>query len=144
MTAAAAQPLIEFDGAVECRRATGAINFVLRGQERAAGQVEALFSAAAADGLAALPPKLHEVRLFQRSAGAPGTAPQLFRIIARERQMDLSARSLQLHRDVAGAFFAEVPPPRVPLRRRLGWTLLLQLLRIPGVAGLLDRLRRRS
>jgi len=144
MTAVAAQPLIEFDGAVECRRETGAINFVLRGRERAAGRVEALFSAAAADGLAELPAKLHEVRLFQRPADTPGMALQLFRIIARERQMDLSARSLQLHRDVAGAFFDAVPPPRVPLQRRLGWTLLLLLLRIPGVAGLLDRLRRRS
>jgi hypothetical protein len=144
MTAVAAEPLIEFDGAVECRHETGAINFVLRGRERAAGRVEALFAAAAADGLAALPAKLHEVRLLQRPAAAPGMASQLFRIIARERQMDLTARSLQLQRDAAGAFFAAVPPPPVPLGRRLGWTLLLLALRIPGVAGPLDRWRRRS
>ena len=144
MSAVAGQPLIEFDGTVECRRETGAVNFVLRGRERAAGRVEALFSAAAADGLAAWPAKLHEVRLVQRPAGPAGMGSQLFRIIARERQMDLTARSLQLHRDVAGAFFAAVPPPRVPLGRRLGWTLLLLALRIPGAAGLLHRLRRRS
>jgi hypothetical protein len=34
-----------------------------------------------------------------------------------------------------------VPPPRVPLRLRLGWALLLLVLRIPGAGTLLGKLR---
>ena len=67
-----------------------------------------------------------------------------FRLQSRELQLDLAARSLQLHRDVSRAFFGAVPPRRVPVGRRLGWTALLALLRIPGAERLLLRLRGRA
>jgi len=64
-----------------------------------------------------------------------------FRIDGAGSQLTLQARSVQLHRDAAAAFYGAVPPPRVPLKMRLGWTLLLSVLRIPGAGALLGRLR---
>ena len=49
---------------------------------------------------------------------------------------------MQLQRDAAAAFFAAVPPVRVPLRLRLGWSLLLTLLRMPEAELLVRRLAR--
>lgn len=148
--------LIAFDGVVECRREQGAINLTLRGSELRsappAGRIaaEVLFAAAtldatagsdaAAPGLAALPAQLHDVRLLTASAAE---APSTRRILlsARELQLELSAHSVQLHRDAARAFFGAVPPARVPLPRRLGWALLLLALKLPGAERVLAQLR---
>jgi hypothetical protein len=142
--------LIGFDGAVECRAGTGAINLSLLGFERHGttakirSPAEALFAsatptaAATAHGLGALARRLHEVRIFELAA-APGT--RLILLSSRELQLELTVRSLQLHRDAGREFFRAVPPPRVPLGRRLGWTLLLLVLRLPGAERLLLRLR---
>jgi len=48
---------------------------------------------------------------------------------------------MQVHRDATRAFFGALPPPRVPRTTRLGWWLLLGLLRVPGAACLLARWR---
>jgi hypothetical protein len=129
--------MVDFDGAIVCRQPSGAVNLLLRGRERGAEYVEALFAGAAPDAPAVLPAMLHDVRLYQDS-------PNRFTLLAKELRTSLTARSLQLHRDAARAFLRAVPPPRVPLGRRIGWTLLLTLLRIPGAAALLMRLRGRS
>jgi hypothetical protein len=139
----ALQALMAFDGTVECSRPAGAVNLVLRGRA-ARAPAEALFAGAAADALASLPASLHAVRLLEYVAPAADGASRRLRLESQELQLDLVARSLQLHRDVAAAFFAAVPPPHVPFKRRLGWAALLSLLRIPGVAGLLAALRRRT
>jgi hypothetical protein len=137
--------LIAFAGPVRCERPHGAINLVLRGFARAtqgprAGASELLFSAASA---VALPPDLRYARVIALEAepGAPDSAPRHFRIESAEVRLELQARCAQLHRDAAQAFFGAVPPPRVPLRLRLGWWLLLTALRIPGVAALVARFR---
>lgn len=143
MMAVAPGELIDFEGAVECRREAGAVNLVLAGRERRAGSVVALFAGASSEGLDGLPRTLHEARLCEFAA-APASVSRRFQLIARELQMDLTARSLQLHREAAREFFSAVPPPQVPLGRRIGWTLLLLALRIPGVARLLVRLRARA
>jgi len=134
---------IDFEGAVECRRNAGAINLVLSGRERLAGRIEALFAAASSERLDGLPETLHEVRLCEHSAAAD-LASRRFQLFAREVQMELTARSLQLHREATREFFSAVPPPHVPLGRRIGWTLLLLALRIPGVESLLVRWRARA
>jgi hypothetical protein len=67
--------------------------------------------------------------------GAPGECRYLLR--AQELQLELRARSLQLHRGAAAELFGAVPPPRVPWRLRVGWMLLLAVLRVPGAARLL-------
>ena len=140
--------LITFAGPVHCERAHGAINLVLRGFARATqgprgGVSEVLFSGAST---AALPSDLRDVRVIALAdepgkPGAPDTAPRRFRIESPEVRLELQARSAQLHRDAAAAFFEAVPPPRVPLRLRLGWWLLLTALRIPGAAALVKKFR---
>jgi hypothetical protein len=70
-----------------------------------------------------------------------GPGPRRYLIRAQELEFELEAASLQLHRDAGREFFAAVPPPMVPWRLRFGWTLLLRALRLPGVGGLLSRLR---
>jgi hypothetical protein len=132
--------LIAFAGAVQCEVAAGAVDLVLRGYERArpparSEVAELLFSGA---GAVALPPELHDARVIELTR-AP--APRRYRIESPQLQLELSARSAQLHRDVAAAFFAAVPPARVPLRQRLGWSLLLTLLRLPRAELLVRKLR---
>ena len=144
--------LIAFAGAVQCEVAHGAINLVLRGIARAtpgprSGLTEVLFSGASA---VALPLQLRDARVIEMAgeleaapapAPAAGVAPRRFRIESPEVQLELQARSAQLHRNAAAAFFGAVPPPRVPLRLRLGWWLLLTVLRIPGAEALIRKFR---
>ena len=145
--------LIAFTGPVQCEAAHGAINLVLRGIARATqgsrcGLTEVLFSGASA---VALPLELRDARVIEMAAEleaapapapAAGVAPRRFRIESPEVRLELQARSAQLHRDAAAAFFGAVPPPRVPLRLRLGWSLLLTVLRIPGAEALVRKFRR--
>jgi hypothetical protein len=136
---------VEFEGPVECAPSSGAITLTVSGRERGGGPVAALLAgASSASGLPESPVKLHEVRLLAAPA-VPGTRPGVRQIglQSRELQLDLVCRSLQLHRDAAGAFFAAVPPVRIPAARRLGWAVLLSVLRIPGAAQLLAALRGR-
>ena len=142
--------LIAFAGPVQCELPAGAVNLVLRGQARdtlapRGGLTEVLFSDVRA---LPLPDDLRDARVIQMAAApasttAPATAvaPQRFRIDSPQLQLELQARSVQLHRDVAAAFFGAVPPPHVPLQLRFGWALLLTLLRIPGAHALVARLR---
>jgi hypothetical protein len=136
---------VEFEGPVECAPGSGAVTLTLRGRERGGGAVAALFAGASASrALIGLPGKLHDVRLFDAKTGAAaGAAPSTrqVRLQSRELQLDLACRSLQLHRDAAGAFFTAVPPVHIPGSRRLGWAVLLSVLRIPGAARLLATLR---
>jgi hypothetical protein len=136
--------LIGFDGAVECRAESGPINLVLRGFERGVAgaprtAAAALFSGAALPmSHAAVPARLHGASLLELE-GAPGQCRYLLR--AEELQLELRARSLQLHRAAGRELFSAVPSPRVPWRLRVGWTVLLDVLRLPGVARLLLRRR---
>jgi hypothetical protein len=130
--------LVAFAGPVQCEHVAGAVNLVLRGYERAPGSAsggvtELLFSDATD---VALPAGLHDIRVLELPAVA---APRRFRIGS--SGLELQARSVQLHRDAAAAFYGAVPPPRVPLRTRLGWLLLLSVLRIPGADALVRKLR---
>jgi hypothetical protein len=142
--------LVAFAGAVQCEHSVGAVNLVLRGYSSAtrglrAAVTEVLFSDATA---LALPSGLRDLRISELPA-ADGAQPatgerssaRSFRIDSAELQLTLQARSVQLHRDAAAAFYGAVPPPPVPLRLRLGWALLLLVLRIPGAGALLGKLR---
>jgi len=139
-----ARALIAFTGAVQCEHSDGAVNLVLRGYSRASGGLhaavtEVLFSDASA---LTLPSGLRDLQVSELSApGGARSAGHSFRIDGAELQLTLQARSVQLHRDAAEAFYGAVPPPRVPLRLRLGWALLLSVLRIPGAGALLGKLR---
>jgi hypothetical protein len=116
---------------VRCERTHGAVNLLLR-----ARGVEVLFNGAETPVLAET---LHDVCVTQV---APTTdADRCFRIDSAELQTQLRARGVQIHRDAAAAMFAAVPPTTVPLRVRAGWTVLLSVLRFPGVGGLILRRR---
>ena len=132
---------VEFEGPVECVLGSGAVTLTLRGRERGGGVVAAMFAGASSpSGLTGLPGKLHEVRLFDRTAALSARQVQLQ---SRELQLDLVSRSLQVHRDAARPFFTAVPPVPVPAATRLGWAVLLSALRIPGTAQVLAVLRGR-
>ena len=138
-TAVNLNQVLEFEGPVDCATGSGAVSLTLRGRERGRGDVTALFAGApGTSGLTGLPARLHDVRLL---GGAAASGAQQVRLQSRELQRDLDCRSLQLHRDAGRAFFSAVPPVAVPVARRLGWTVLLWVLRIPGAAGLLAALR---
>lgn len=155
--------LLSFDGVVECGRRAGAIALRLRGvqheeryepqhepQREVGGITELLFADVRAP-LQALPAQLHAVHVLKLPPSAamlagrePGPAQTrhaataaAYAIEAREGHFELQARSVQLHREVAATFFQAVPPASVPRALRLGWGLLLGLLRLPGAARLL-------
>jgi hypothetical protein len=135
--------LIAFDGAVACSLEPGAVNLVLRGLACDL-PAEALLAGAVLDLPGGLPAALHAVSLSEYAPSPEDASTRRFRLQSQRLQLDLAARSVQLHRHVARAFFGAVAPPRVPFGRRLGWTVLLTLLRIPGVERLLVRLRGRA
>lgn len=139
MNAPAPPARIEFDGSVICRPGNGAVSLTLSGERAGAVQAVHLVAAEAA-GIAGLPPVLHEVRLEERPAAASGPY-RCFELQSRELRRELRARGLQCHRDAGREFFRAVPPARVPMARRAGWTVLLLLLRVPGFVGLLRRFR---
>jgi len=133
--------LVEFEGPVRCVPGSGAVTLMLGGRGRGGEPTTALFAGAhSSSGLTGLPGKLHDVRLFD---GPGASAARQVRLQSRELQLDLVCRSLQVHRQVGGPFFAAVPPVQVRAATRLGWAVLLSVLRIPGAARLLTALRGR-
>jgi hypothetical protein len=128
--------MILFDGEVTWRRGTGAVNFWLYGRTRAdaaapASEAEVLFSGATPLDLPAV---LHDVQVTELNS--QGQALRCFRIESTELQTQLQARSMQAHRSAAAELFGAVPPAIVPWRVRVGWRLLLSLLRLPAVGAL--------
>jgi hypothetical protein len=121
--------------------------------DASAGPTEVLFSDATP---VTLPAGLHDVRVFElleatEFGAAPSAAPppawadadvaRHFRLQGPQLLLEWHARSVQLHRDAAAAFYRALPPPRVPLRLRWGWSLLLAALRLPGAVTLIRKLR---
>jgi hypothetical protein len=74
-------------------------------------------------------------------AGETPTGLRRFRIESPRLTLALQARQVQVHRDAAAQFYSAVPPVHVPMRLRLGWALLLTLLRVPGAVALVRKLR---
>ena len=132
--AGSTRELIAFQGEVRCEAATGAVSLILQGHSQGAA-AQVLFCALSG---AAPAGALHDARVTQRSAdaGAP-----CWRLTAGGTAIELHARTVQVHRDAAARFFAALPPPAVPRRVRWGWAALLTMLRLPGMARLLIKLR---
>jgi hypothetical protein len=148
------QPLIEFRGPVTVHGGRGAVTLLLRGCERSvpdgrAGEfTEFVLAGAHAE---ALPAILRDARVFGPGPGATGgQGLRRYRIEAAidggarsavPWSAEVLARSVQLHREAARAFYRAVPPPHLPFLRRLGWLLLLSALRLPGAARIVERIR---
>jgi hypothetical protein len=154
---AAVGRLVAFRGPVTVRRGPGAATLLLRGRDAAAPDqrdddyTELAFAVADAG---ALPAVLRDARVYgplagqndppgrlryriEASAGAGASTPDGW-------STELLARGVQRHRGAGQAFFGAVPPPRLPFGRRCGWLLLLWVLRVPGAARVIERLRGRT
>jgi hypothetical protein len=128
--------MMTFEGPVRWQAGSGAVNLILRGLWRGE-PTEVLFGGADLNAVApGLPAAavLSEVRVTELDAGLAG---RCFRIETAQVQLELRARSVQVHREVGDRLFAAVPPPRVPLSIRAGWVVLLSALRLPGLRRLL-------
>ncbi len=119
-----------------CERTAGKTLWRITGVERDRGPVEILFSQAALQ----LPARLDAVKLQeQRTAAAPawilhGAGPS----------PALRLQRVHIHRDVSSAFMGALTLPTASRRARGGWYLLLNLLRLPGVARLVAMIRVRK
>jgi hypothetical protein len=127
--------LAAFSGEVQCTRETGAVTWRLSGTDR--------------DGACALDVMLCGVAELQLPARLPASelhvgdetenpACELRTAGAVQR---FAARSVQVHRGAGAAFSRALPVVTAPWTARAGWALLLDALRVPGVAGVLRRLR---
>ena len=140
---------MDFSGAVACERPSGPPILRLRGQAGPAGPtVQLLFGGP--PGSESWPEplrtahQLHQLRLLELAPSEPQAAvtePRRYRIEAREGACTLAAAGVQLHRDAAAPFYGVLPGERVPVLTRIGWLLLLRVLRLPGAARLLQRSR---
>ena len=124
-----------FRGEAQCHREGGAVQWRLRGLDRdGEGWLEVLLCGTT--GLQ-LPAQLPAAELYVRDE--PSTPAWELR--SGEGVLPLTARAVQVHRGAAAAFARALPPAIAPWSVRAGWVLLLNALRVPGVARLLRRLR---
>lgn len=124
-----------FRGAVHCRREAGAVQWCLAGFDRDSGAAqEVLLSGTAA---LQLPPQFLDAEIYA-NAGAAGSGWELR---SAGRTLPLAVRAVQVHRRADAAFAVALPRVVAPWQVRVGWVLLLQLLRVPGMARLVQRLR---
>jgi hypothetical protein len=136
--------LIELDGSVSARIGSGAVGLWLRGEAAGAAPdrraLELLFSGGT-QITPVIPPSLHAVRVIELDNGPLTPGERRFRIEASEGQYIVSARSVQRHAAVSGAFFSVLPHARVAPATRWGWSLLLWMLRVLPLVRLTGRPR---
>jgi len=126
-----------FGGEADCRRESGAVQWRIAGSERDSGlPLELLLSGAA---LLQLPGRLRDAQLHRDDESVPPG----WELRATGFALRLAVRAVQVHRVPEAPFRRALPPFAVPWATRAGWFLLLNLLRVPGVARLLGRLRSR-
>jgi hypothetical protein len=123
-----------FAGDVQLTRLDGGV-LRLRGRARDDGLPLTLwFSGSTSSTLPAL---LRDVSVNEESEA--GT--RQWRITAAGVGQIVHARSMQVHRGLGADWMRAVAPPVASLRGRIGWAILLNLLRIPGAGRLLATLR---
>lgn len=124
-----------FRGEARCQHEGGVVQWRLIGRDRdGEGTLEVLLCGT---GRLRLPAQLPGAELYVRDEPA---APA-WELRSGERVLPLAVRTVQVHRGVAAAFARALPPIIAPWSARAGWVLLLNALRVPGMARLLQRLR---
>ena len=124
-----------FRGEVQYRRESGAVGWRLSGLDRdAEGTLEVLISGVAGPEF---PARLTSAELYVR--GEPDTP--VWEMRSGDTVLVLAARAVQVHRGGAAAFARALPRVIAPWTVRAGWVLLLNALRVPGMARLLQKLR---
>ena len=127
-----------FRGHAQCRRESGAVQWCVTGLDRDSGvPLEVLLSGAA--GLQ-LPPQLLGAELYVRDESTNAS----WELRGNGTVYLLAVRAAQVHRGAAAAFAGALPKIPAPWSTRAGWWLLLNLLRLPGMAQLLRILRSRN
>ena len=126
-----------FRGNAQCRRESGAVHWCIEGLDRdSEAALEVLLSGAAA---LQLPAELLSAELHVRDESANAS----WELHANGTVYPLAVRAVQVHRGAAAAFAGALPRICAPWTTRAGWWLLLNLLRLPGMAQLLGRRRPR-
>jgi hypothetical protein len=114
------QPVIEFSGRVEARRADcGPLHLVLSGRTVRHPQ-ELVHVSFAGKPPADLPDTL-ENAIIER------VSPQYFTIASGARRWTVGARAAHVHREVAAAFYQAIPPQPIRWTQRLFWRIVLAL-----------------
>ncbi len=124
-----------FRGHAQSRCETGAIQWCVSGLDRDTGTaLEVLLSGAA--GMQ-LPAELTGAELHVRDEAAN----EGWEFRANGVVYPLVVRSVQVHRGAAAEFADALPRITAPWTTRAGWWLLLKLLRLPGIALVLRRVK---
>jgi len=124
-----------FSGVVSCARSShGPLGLTLSGRT-ADYPDEELQLAFAGAAPADLPERLEDA-VIERAA------PGEYRIVCAARAWTVAARSVHLHREVAGRFYRAIPPRPAPLARRMLFGVMLGLARSRAAIALLKALRR--
>ena len=127
-----------FGGEADCRRESGGVQWRIAGSERDTGTpLEVLLSGAAR---LQLPGRLRDAALYRDDQSVPPG----WELRGAGFALPLAVRAVQVHRYPDAPFRRALPPFAVPWGMRAGWFLLLNLLRAPGTARLLRRLRSRG
>jgi hypothetical protein len=133
-----ARRVAAFGGVADCRREAGPVHWRIAGSDRdGGGPLELLLSGAAQ---LQLPGQLREAEFYRDDESSPPS----WELRSAGLSMPLAVRAVQVHRRTDGPFRRALPPFAVPWSTRAGWVLLLNLLRLPGMARLLRRLRSRE
>jgi hypothetical protein len=127
-----------FRGEADCRRGAGPVHWRIAGNERDSGApLEVLLSGAVR---LQLPGRLRDAEVYVDDESAPPG----WELRGAGLAMPLAVRAVQVHRRADAPFRRALPPLAVPWAAHTGWFLLLTLLRLPGMARLLRRLRNRE
>lgn len=124
-----------FRGEAHSRPEAGAIQWCVSGLDRESGTaLEVLLSGAV--GMQ-LPAQLAGAELYVREE----SENEGWEFRANGKVYPLLVRSVQVHRAAAAQFAAALPRITAPWTTRAGWWLLLKLLRLPGMAFVLRRIK---
>jgi hypothetical protein len=122
-------------GGARCKRTAGGTLWRIAGVERDGRPVEILF----AQAVLQLPARLEAVELEQQGS----TVAPVWSLRGAGLAAALTLPRVHIHRDVSGAFMDVLTLPTASARARGSWYLLLNLLRVPGMARLLEKFRGR-
>jgi len=133
-----ARRVAAFSGDADCRREAGPVHWRIVGSDRDGGApLEVLLSGGAE---LQLPGRLRAAEFYRDDESVPPG----WELRSAGLVMPLAVRAVQVHRCAEAPFRRALPPVAVPWSARVGWFLLLNLLRLPGMTRLFARLRDRG
>ena len=128
------EPIARFLGPVSCTRGAGLAGFTLAGltAERPGEPTTLVFPVPVPPDM---PASLEDTLIERLSAGE-------YRISGAAGAWRIASPVLEVHREVAAAFYAALPPRRPPWLKRALWSVLLALAASRCGLAVLRRLRR--